>query len=156
MQIFKNACASLIATLTFPFVSYAQDWSNPVDPWSGQAFNNPNSYLGRGFSFGGGWGGGSYPGGVLGYGQTRPGRIGSFTDILVIAQRLLGYFQVIVFMTALFYLVWAGFLYARGNAKEAPGMILNAVIGILVALLAFTVIPLLCWLTQAGGQACGL
>lgn len=149
MKIFKSAYASFIATLAIPFATHAQDWGGG---WTNQAFGNQNSYLGGGFSFGGGFN----QGGGLGYGQTRPARIGSFNDILTIAQRLLGYFQVIVFMTALFYLIWAGWLYARGNAKEAPGMILNAVIGILVALLAFTVIPLLCWLTQAGGQACGL
>ncbi len=79
-----------------------------------------------------------------------------FTGIINVVYTLIGYFQVIIFLTALVYLLRAAFLFTQGKEKEASPMILNAVIGIVVALLAFAVIPFICSITGAGGEACGV
>ena len=140
MKSIRTLYASLVASAALPLTAFAQ--------FGQQNFgSNPFSFGITG-GFNGGYGGG--------FGQTRPATIGSFDSLMLVAQRLLGYFQVVIFITALFFMLRGALLYVRGNAKDAQPMILNAVIGIVVALLVFTVIPLACWITQSSGPACGV
>ncbi len=98
---------------------------------------------------------------LISFAQFRNGGIsrvggsgGGFYALLDVGYKLIGYFQVIIFFVALVYLLRGAFLFTQGKEKEASPMILNAVIGIVVALLAFAVIPLICSVTGAGGEAC--
>ncbi len=138
MKFIKNIFTSVVALAALPVTALAQQVYYGGQGGFGVG-NNPFGFNQGGFNQ---------------FGQTRPATIGSFDSIMLVAQRLLGYGQVIIFVTALFYLLFAAFKFAKGDAKDAPTMIMNAILGILLALLAFTIIPMVCWLTQSGGPAC--
>ena len=145
MKLLRIIYGSLLVSASLPLTSFAQGQNLPpfLDPsLTGGGFRS-------GFNFGGG---GGYGGGV---GASRISTLnGGWPGVLRLVDILLGYFQVIVFLTALFYLLRGAFLFTTGKEKEAQPMILNAVIGIVVALLAFAVIPIICGITGAGGAAC--
>ena len=111
-----------------------------------------------GLNIGGGYGsgvnqfttGGSY------YGQTRGLQINSFQSILGIINTLLGYMQVGIFLVALFFFLRGAYAMVTGDIAGGGKMLLNAAIGVAVAILAFSVIPLVCFITQSNGPACWL
>ena len=118
-----------------------------------QGFSFPQYYQ-TGSLGGGGFGGG---GGNGGYGyQTRGARIGDIESLITLANVLLGYIQIGIFLVALFFFLRGAFLIVKGDMAGGGKMLLNAAIGAAVAILAFSIIPLICFLTQSNGRACGL
>ena len=99
---------------------------------------------------GGGLGGGSY------YGQTRGLQITSFQSILGIVNTLLGYMQVGIFLVALFYFLWGAYDIVKGNVGDGGKKMGYAAAGAAAAILAFSIIPLVCFITQSNGPACWL
>ncbi len=162
MKFIRATYGSLLVLFSTPITAFAQPGQNyPADPYVNSLYQNsvPPSLLNN--SYGGGY---SFPGanlpplnagGSYGRGISRVGGSGGgFYALLDVGYKLIGYFQVIIFFVALVYLLRGAFLFTQGKEKEASPMILNAVIGIVVALLAFAVIPLICSVTGAGGEAC--
>lgn len=146
MKHIRTIYATVLASVITPLIAFAQFTTG--GPYYGG--------IGGGYSVGvpsyaGAYGGG----GGFGY-QTRGARFGDIESLITLAQTLLGYFQVFVFIIALFFFLYAAFLFVKGDAAGGGKMLLNAVYGILIAILAFSIIPLVCFLTQAGGRACGL
>ena len=140
MKHIHSIYALVIGSVIAPLFAFAQ-----FGP-----YNTASGYLpNQGF---GGFGGGN---GGYGY-QTRGGRIGDIESLIALAQTFLGYAQVLIFLVALFYFLWAAYSFVKGDPATGGKMLMNAVIGIVVAILAFSIIPLVCFLTQAGGRACGL
>ncbi len=90
------------------------------------------------------------------YGQTRGLQINSFPSVLGIINTILGYMQVGIFLVALFYFLRGAYLIVTGDMAGGGKMLLNAAIGVAAAILAFSIIPLVCFLTQASGDACRL
>lgn len=141
MKLFRSAYLAL-ASSALPLVAWAQTYF----PGGG----GPQYYYG-----GGGVGGYYGNTGFGGYnGQTRGAGVTNLQSLLSIVQTLIGYFQVIIFLVSIFYILKAALSFARGVPAWEP--IKFAVYGILIALLAFSVIPLACWITQSSGPACNL
>ena len=142
MKYFRSAYAIALASVVTPLVTFAQ-----YGPYQSGYQVNPQFY----------YGGGSSYGGYGGNGQTRGAGITNLQSLLGIVQTLIGYFQVVIFLYAIFAFMQVAFGFVRGGKPDElwkKGQ--NAVIGILVALLAFSVIPLACWITQSSGPACNL
>ena len=114
-----------------------------------------------GLNIGGGYGmgvnqfttggiGGSY------YGQTRGLQITSFQSILGIINTLLGYMQVGIFFIALFYFLYGAYDMVGGDVAGGGKKMGYAAVGVAAAILAFSIIPLVCFITQSNGPACWL
>ena len=155
MKYLRSAYALALASVVTPLVTFAQ--YGPYLPQGGYQ-TNPQFYYGGGTSYGG----------YGGNGQARGAGITNLQSLLGIVQTLIGYFQVIIFLYALWSILRAALTMAGGGSwrgssdgkgggsKGASDQVLNAVYGILLALLAFSVIPLACWITQSSGPACNL
>jgi hypothetical protein len=129
----------VLASVIAPLFSFAQ----------GGGSYGMQQFFGGG-QFGGGGGGGSY------YGQTRGLQINNFQSILGIINTLLGYMQVGIFLIALFYFLKGAFLIVKGDMAGGGKMLGLAAVGVAVAILAFSIIPLVCFITQSNGPACWL
>lgn len=128
-----------IAGAVVPFITHAQGY-NQFSPF--------NQYGGV-QQFGGvGYGGGGY--------TTRSVPFTNIESIIALVQTLLGYAQVLIFLVAIGYFLYAASLFVRGNSSGGREALLYAMLGIVVGLLAFTIIPILCGVFQAGGRACNL
>ncbi len=111
------------------------------------------SFFGGGinqFTTGGQFGGGSY------YGQTRGLQVTSFQSILGIINTLLGYMQVGIFLVALFYFLYGAYDMVGGDVGGGAKKMGYAAVGVGAAILAFSIIPLVCFITQSNGPACWL
>ena len=143
---------SLVANAIVPLTAFAQQgFTGSYNPFgfgssNGNVFSNPAYYSG----------GGGYGGGFGGAVQTRPAMpLNNLPSILGIAETILGYFQVIVFIVAIFYILKAALSYARGKPDYTS--IGFAILGMAIAILVFAVPSLICWLTQStGGAVCNL
>ena len=74
--------------------------------------------------------------------------VGKPGDIMTIAANILGWIAGIVFTVALIMLLYAAILYLTAGASEtamskAKGVLVYAIVGIVVAILAYSVIPFL-------------
>lgn len=143
MKKIRTIYGVAVASIITPLLTFAQ----PYLPQNGGY--QLNSQFSSGGSFGGG-AGGSY------YGQTRGLQITSFQSILGIINTLLGYMQVGIFLVALFYFLKGAYLIVQGDMAGGGKMLLNAAIGVAAAILAFSIIPLVCFITQSNGPACWL
>ena len=144
MKHIRTIYVTVVASVITPFIAFAQypGFNN------GPAFNF-GQYYQTGVGIGGGNGGYGY--------QTRSARFGDIESLIMLAQTLLGYVQVFIFIVALFFFMFAAFKFVKGDAAGGGKMLQNAVIGLVVALLAFSIIPLLCFLVgSTGGRACAL
>ena len=138
MKLINSLYAIIISSAILPFTALAQLYR----------FDSFRS--GTPGGFGGGYGG-------SGNWSTRSYTITNFESLLGIAQTLLGYFQVIIFILAiLFALVGAWKIIAGADFEAGRKNLLYAFVGVVIAMLAFAIIPLACWLTQASGPACSL
>ncbi len=144
MKHIRTLYALITASVITPLFAFAQ-----FGPYqSGYQPANPQLFYGGGF---GGGGGGGY-----GY-QTRAAQFGNIESLIALAQTLLGYAQVIIFVIALFFFLFAAFKFVKGDVAGGGKTLGFAVIGVVIALLAFSIIPLLCFITQSGGgRACNL
>lgn len=145
MKYIRTLYAIVVASVVTPLVAFAQFTTG--GPYYGG--------IGGGYTVGVPNYAGGYGNGGFGY-QTRSARFGDIESLITLGQTLLGYFQVIIFLVALFFFLFAAFKFVKGDAAGGGKMLLNAVWGLAIALLAFSIIPLLCFITQAGGRACGL
>ena len=136
MQIIK---ALILSHIILPFVSFAQ----PFIPTPGVPIGPI-----------GGYGYGGYGGGYGGYG----GRVGfrNIEDVVGFMRTLIGYGQVIIFLIALVFFLTAAFKFIKGDAAGGRDTLLWAVVGVVVALLAFTIIPVVCALLGANTPACNI
>lgn len=139
MKHIRTLYGIAIASVVTPLITFGQ----PIYGSYGQ-----NSQFLGGSGFGGS--GGSY------YGQTRGLQINNFSSILGIINTILGYMQVGIFLVALFYFLYGAYLIVKGDMAGGGKMLLNAAIGVAAAILAFSIIPLVCFLTQSSGPACFL
>ncbi len=142
MKHIKTVYGILISTVVAPLVAFAQN------PSFQQGFWPTNNYGVSSYGQGGGFGN---P-----YGQTRSGSITNFQQIITIIQTLLGYMQILVFVAAIFFFLKAAFHFVTGDPGTGSKTLGWAVIGVIIGLLSFTIIPFICFLTQSGGPACGL
>ena len=94
--------------------------------------------------------GGSY------YGQTRGLQITSFQSVLGVVNTLLGYMQVGIFLVALFYFLLGAYSMVKGDVAGGSKKLMYAALGVAAAILAFSIIPLVCFVTQSSGPACFL
>lgn len=134
-----------IASVVTPLFTFAQGGFSGM-----QGFSFPQYYqTGSGFSGGTGLGG-SY------YGQTRGLQITSFQSILGIINTLLGYMQVGIFLVALFYFLYGAYDMVGGDVGGGAKKMGYAAVGAGAAILAFSIIPLVCFITQSNGPACWL
>ena len=85
----------------------------------------------------------------LRYGRTGTGGqaapVQRFEDVLVILDRFIGWFQAIIFVVAIIFILVAAFKYVSGGPEkvgDALNYIIYAAVGIGVALLAFAVRPI--------------
>ncbi len=141
MKHIRTAYGTVIASALAPLYAFAQ-WGQP-------GFNNPNSFsFPQYYQTGSGMG--SY------YGQTRGLQVTSFQSVLGVINTLLGYMQVGIFLIALFYFLKGAWLIVKGDMAGGGKMLLNAAIGVAAAILAFSIIPLVCFVTQSSGPACQL
>ena len=146
MKHIHTLYVTVVASVITPFIAFAQ--FSTGGPYYGG--------IGGGYSVGVPNYAGAYGGGGFGY-QTRSARFGDIESLIMLAQTLLGYAQVFVFIVALFFFMSAAFKFVKGDAAGGGKMLQNAVIGLVVALLAFSIIPLLCFLVgSTGGRACAL
>lgn len=138
MKYLRTIYGIAIASVITPLYTFAQ--------W-GPGFNNPNAF--------------SFPQyyqsrfGAPG-GQTRGLQITSFQGVLQLLNTLLGYMQVGIFLVALFYFLYGAYLIVTGDVAGGGKMLLNGAIGVAAAILAFSIIPLVCFVTQSNGPACWL
>ena len=146
MKHIRTIYGVVIASIVTPIITFAQGGFNM------QGFSFPQyNQTGSGFD-GGGFGGG---GGGSFYGQTRGLQITNFS-ILDLLNKLLGYMQVGIFLVALFFFLKGAYLIVTGDMAGGGKMLLNAAIGVAAAILAFSIIPLVCLITQSNGPACWL
>lgn len=135
----------VIASIVTPLLTFAQAFQSgyQINPQFGGGF-------GGGGQFGSGFGGGFQSG------QTRGLQINNFQSILGIINTLLGYMQVGIFLVALFFFLRGAYMMVTGDIAGGGKMLLNAAIGVAAAILAFSIIPLVCFITQSNGPACWL
>ena len=141
---------SSIVGAVAPFITYAQmPYYGPMPTPPSQQYNQ---YGGLGYNnpFGG------YGGSSGGY-ATRAASITSIDQFITLAQTLLGYAQVLIFLLAIAYFLYAAFLFVKGDFGTGRTTLMWAVIGVIIGLFIFTIIPFLCWMFKAtGGRACTL
>lgn len=128
----KNKIISIVG-LSLPLLSFAQ-------------FN----FFG---SRGGSYGGGSYGGGGYGgSGSVAQAPVSSINDVIGIIDKLIGWGQAILFVIVAIFVLYAAYKFVIGGpegAKEARGILIYAAVGVVVALLAYAVVPVVCNLTGA-------
>lgn len=139
MKYIRAAYGFVIASVITPLSAFAQGFSNM------QGFSFPQYYQQTGAGPGT-----SY------YGQTRGLQVNNFQSVLGVINTLLGYMQVGIFLIALFYFLRGAYLIVKGDMAGGGKMLLNAAIGVAAAILAFSIIPLVCFVTQSSGPACWL
>lgn len=140
MKYIRTAISFVSASVIAPLYAFAQ--------W-GPGFNNPNAFSFPQY-YQTGFGGPSYSG------QTRGLQITSFQSVLQVINTLLGYMQVGIFLIALYYFLKGAYLMVKGDVGDGAKMLMNAAIGVAAAILAFSIIPLVCFVTQSNGPACWL
>ena len=139
MKYIRTATGFVTASVIAPIITFAQGFGGQA------AFSFPQYY-----QTGSGFGGASYNG------QTRGLQVTSFQSVLGLINTLLGYMQVGIFLIALFFFLKGAFLMVKGDIAGGSKMLLNAAIGVAAAILAFSIIPLVCFVTQSNGPACWL
>ena len=107
------------------------------------------------YTTGGQFGGGNQYGGSY-YGQTRGLQVTNFSSVLGIINTLLGYMQVGIFLVALFYFLWGAYLMVTGDVSGGAKKMGYAAVGIGAAILAFSIIPFVCFVVGSQGPACRL
>ena len=142
MKNIRTIYGVVIASVVTPLIAFAQFGFGGGSLYGSRAGINQFG--------GGGLGGGSY------YGQTRGLQITSFQSILGIVNTLLGYMQVGIFLVALFYFLWGAYDIVKGNVGDGGKKMGYAAAGAAAAILAFSIIPLVCFITQSNGPACWL
>lgn len=148
MKYIRTALGFITVSVIAPLYTFAQQW--------GPGFNNQNAFsFPQYYQTGSGFGGGAGMGGSF-YGQTRGLQITSFQGVLGIINTLLGYMQVGIFLVALFYFLYGAYLMVKGDIADGGKMLMNAAIGAGAAILAFSIIPFVCFVTQSSGPACWL
>lgn len=140
MKYIRTGIGFVTASVIAPLYALAQGFGGPT-------FGFPQYYQ-TGVGFGGY--GGSYNG------QTRGLQITSFQSVLQVINTLLGYMQVGIFLIALYYFLKGAYLMVKGDVGDGAKMLMNAAIGVAAAILAFSIIPLVCFVTQSNGPACWL
>lgn len=138
MKYIRTATGFVTASVIAPLFALAQGFQSG-------GFSFPQYY-----QTGSGFAGSSYNG------QTRGLQVTSFQSVLSLINTLLGYMQVGIFLVALFYFLKGAFLMVKGDIAGGSKMLLNAAIGVAAAILAFSIIPLVCFVTQSNGPACWL
>lgn len=129
MKFINSLYAIIVSSVVFPLTTFAQN--SRFDP---PGFDSFRSF--------GGLGGFNY--------QTRSLGITSFESLLALAQRLLGYFQVIIFVLAVMMALWgAGQIVVNGKFESGRGFLLYAFVGVIIAILSFSIIPIVCQITGA-------
>lgn len=148
MKHIRTLYATVVASVSTPLVAFAQFTTG--GPYYGG--------IGGGYTVGVPSYAGAYGGGGSYYGQTRSNlQFNNIQSLIGLANTLLGYIQVIIFLVALFYFLWAAYDFVTGNVKAGTPKLGYAALGIVVAILAFSIIPLICFLTSAqNGPACQL
>ncbi len=140
MKYIRAAYGFAIASVIAPLSTFAQQYGYPTI--------GAGAYPVPGMGVGGQ--GGSY------YGQTRGLQVNNFQSVLGVINTLLGYMQVGIFLVALFFFLKGAYLIVKGDMAGGGKMLLNAAIGVAAAILAFSIIPLVCFVTQSSGPACWL
>ncbi len=145
MKYIRTIYGAVIASVVMPLFALAQPY---LPEYGGYQIN---SQFGGGNQFGGGqFGGGSY------YGQTRGLQVTNFSSVLGIINTLLGYMQVGIFLVALFYFLWGAYLMVTGDVAGGGKKMGYAAVGIGAAILAFSIIPFVCFVVGSQGPACRL
>lgn len=143
MKHIRTIYGLVIASIVAPLYTFAQyGFQTGGGNFFGAGVNQ--------FTTGGQFGGGSY------YGQTRGLQVTSFQSILGIINTLLGYMQVGIFLVALFYFLWGAYEMVKGDVGDGAKKMGYAAVGVGAAILAFSIIPLVCFITQSNGPACWL
>lgn len=137
MKYIKALYGSIIGA-TLPLITYAQGYNQFA----------PFNQFGGVQQFGGGGYGGGY--------TTRSVPFTNIESIIALIQTFLGYAQVFIFLVAIGYFLFAAYLFISGNLAGGRTALLYAMLGVVIGLLAFTIIPILCGIFQAGGRACSL
>lgn len=140
MKHIRTIYGAVIASVVMPLFALAQPY---LPEYGGYQVNS---------QFGGGnqYGGGSY------YGQTRGLQVTNFSSVLGIINTLLGYMQVGIFLIALFYFLWGAFLIVKGDIAGGGKKLGFAAVGVGAAILAFSIIPFVCFIVGSQGPACRL
>lgn len=142
MKIINSVYAIILSTVVVPLTALAQI--------GGFGYTNPGMGINQ-FTTGG------FGGGFTGSGnwQTRAPQFTNFNSLLGLAHQLLGYFQVVIFVLAILFALWGALLIViKGNFAEGRPYLLYAFVGVVIAILSFSIIPLACFFTQASGPAC--
>ena len=142
MKHIRTIYGAFIASIVMPLFAFAQ----PYLPEYGGYQINPQ--------FGGGFGGNNFGGSY--YGQTRGLQVTNFSSVLGIINTLLGYMQVGIFLVALFYFLWGAYLMVTGDVSGGAKKMGYAAVGIGAAILAFSIIPFVCFVVGSQGPACRL
>lgn len=134
----KNKVISIIG-LFLPLLSFAQI----------------NFFGSRGGSYGGGvsgYGGGGYGGG----GAAVQAPVRSINDVIRVLDTLIGWAQAILFVIVAIMVLYAAYLYVLGQGEsktaKAKEVLIYAVVGTVIALLSYAVVPVVCNLL---GTSCG-
>lgn len=99
---------------------------------------------------------GLYGGGGDGRRAVRA-QITTFDELLNKIHIFIGWFQAIVFIAAIIWILYAALLFitkSYEDVKTPRTILIYAVVGIVVALLAYAVVPVICSIIGTGGQAC--
>jgi len=144
MKHIRTIYGVVIASIVTPLLTFAQPY---LPEYGGYQIN---SQFG-----GGGFGGGNQFGGSY-YGQTRGLQVTNFSSVLGIINTLLGYMQVGIFLVALFYFLWGAYLMVTGDVAGGGKKMGYAAVGIGAAILAFSIIPFVCFVVGSQGPACRL
>lgn len=133
MKFINSLYAIIISSAVVPFIALAQN--SRFDPYGTDSFRSITPGV-----IGSGFGGVNY--------QTRAVGITSFESLLALAQRLLGYFQVIIFVVAIAMALYGAFLIVtKGDFKEGRSFLAYAFVGVVIAILSFSIIPIACLMT---------
>ena len=138
----KKYISASIASIAFPLIGFAQVIFPPI---GGGGYFGP-----LGGNYGGGGGGlGRYSGG---------GRVGftNIDQIIDFVRSLIGYGQVILFLVAIVFFLLAAYDFIKGDPGSGSKKLGYAIVGVIIALLAFTIIPVVCSLLHSNAPACGV